>query len=1031
MSPRPGIASLILALALACAAHAAHAQPARVLAPRGAYEWPGGPLAFGERETARCLECHGLPEFFVRDSATGAVRNRHVSAVGHAASAHASLACTQCHADVRAYPHAFPARRRTVGCDDDCHAADSTGRTVRHTDARAALAASVHARGLEGRDAWQPGCLACHGDGDPHAVARERGTSRSARARACLACHDEREPMRERAVHADAVASYRASLHFKAMRRGDGDAPGCPDCHGAHGVRVPADTASTVHPTKLARTCGQEGCHPGARLRFSASGANHVTLRLDREPRLAWAVGGLRAAGLLLLLGMTASVVLDVQRRWGTTRRPGSTRLVPRITAGLRLQHAGLAIAFTVLALTGLALRHPDAAWLDAVPSALGGIGGSRGAHRAAAMLLALVVAAHGVQALRDLARARFDPRRAWGMLPGPRDLAEAWQSTRYQLRRRAAPPAFGRRHWREKLHYLAVLAGAAVMLGTGLLMAWPVALAERLPAGALAFALLVHGHEALVAIGILLVWHLYQVHVAPRPDHRWLTALDGRVTEGHWRVEHALEAERALGPAPGAPARGAEAVAVGHASWTAIALGAVLVAALALRMREALRTPLWFDELFTLAVARLPAPDLFEVLARDIHPPLFTLLVRGWIHLGGEHALWLKALPMGIGIAAVAATYGFARRLFGPVPGLVAAALLAVHHEHVYFSQELRGYSLLALAVLLAAWAAWNWLESARRPAAVSWVLAATAAAYTHYLAVVVLGVMVAVVAFELRREPRRLLHWLGLQAAVAACFAPQLPVLLGQLRIAQDHWLRHPAWHDLLDFARHLAFGGRWAIPVVLAFAIAAFAPARTRRAVSFLALLIGLGVLVPFVATRLGAHLYVQRYMYFVLPLLAVWLAAGVCACPGRPLRALAFAGLALIGARAAWITPPHREAVALQAAARRVAELRRPGEPVFCADPHTLLCLQRHLGRDAVWLVTDGHPLPFYLGESIVPPSDRVPVADVRAADSAGVHWWAVHTRLSGPAPALGPALLDSLASRPPHAFDRVRVWEGRP
>lgn len=93
-------------------------------------------------------------------------------------------------------------------------------------------------------------------------------------------------------------------------------------------------------------------------------------------------------------------------------------------------------------------------------------------------------------------------------------------------------------------------------------------------------------------------------------------------------------------------PPRNAAAPALAppsRAEWGAVAL--VLVAAAALRVRLAADTPLWFDEIYTLWVARLAPADLLRTVAGDIHPPLHYLLVWAWRAVGGEGDLWIKSL--------------------------------------------------------------------------------------------------------------------------------------------------------------------------------------------------------------------------------------------------------------------------------------------------------------------------------------------------------------------------------------------------
>lgn len=513
------------------------------------YRFPPGPIAFGPRETGRCFPCHGMPGFFVSDSAGRRARLLTVDSTAFRASAHAGIACTDCHPEIVKYPHDVSATRVRVACDAACHTRDARGAEYRHTVPADEFRAGVHRGGATGEDPASPTCAYCHGGGDPHAVARDPDRwSRAGHVARCASCHDDRALMRKAEVDPGAVASWRESFHARAIRFGSARAATCQHCHGVHLVRAPDDTASMVHPSRLARTCGQQDCHAGVRMNFALSGASHLGLRARREPVLAATsfVFGTVGATIVLVLGL--AVALDALRRVGGRPEPPAPGqpLVARLSPAQRLQHGALVAGFVALAVTGLPLRFPDVEPLAALYRALGGLEGARVAHRAAGALLAAAGLAHAIYAVALLVRARFDVRRAWPMLPAREDLGDARELVRYQLRRRSDPPTFDRHPFRSKIHYFAVLWGLPVMVASGAVLAFPVALGNRLPDVAIGIAHLAHRDEALAAIAVVVVWHLYLVHVAPRPHHRFLTWLDGRITRARWLAEHGREARRA-----------------------------------------------------------------------------------------------------------------------------------------------------------------------------------------------------------------------------------------------------------------------------------------------------------------------------------------------------------------------------------------------------------------------------------------------------------------------------------------------------
>jgi hypothetical protein len=266
--------------------------------------------------STRCVACHGLQNLAVRES-IGAPPHDFSVSPAFAASAHGHLTCDQCHGDVGSYPHSRSIDRVRVTCAQDCHARDREGRVYSHAATVADFAASVHGSGARGDPADRPGCLTCHGNGDPHAIPSAKDLSRDERMARCDGCHGDRARMTRNDVDADAVSSYRRSFHYKAIKFGARETAVCDDCHTAHRIRPASDSTSTIASAALPATCGQTACHPGAGARFAVSGANHLDLRVKREP-LLWAeewLFRLLTAGTMAML--VVGIVLDVQKRFG------------------------------------------------------------------------------------------------------------------------------------------------------------------------------------------------------------------------------------------------------------------------------------------------------------------------------------------------------------------------------------------------------------------------------------------------------------------------------------------------------------------------------------------------------------------------------------------------------------------------------------------------------------------------------------------------------------------------------------------
>ena len=117
------------------------------------------------------------------------------------------------------------------------------------------------------------GCVACHG-GDATsagmgAMDPAKGyvgiPAREQQAQLCGRCHSDAQFIKQYnpALRVDQESEYLTSVHGQRLtREGDERVATCVSCHPAHSIRPPSDPLSSVHPLKVAQTCG--ACHGDA-----------------------------------------------------------------------------------------------------------------------------------------------------------------------------------------------------------------------------------------------------------------------------------------------------------------------------------------------------------------------------------------------------------------------------------------------------------------------------------------------------------------------------------------------------------------------------------------------------------------------------------------------------------------------------------------------------------------------------------------------------------------------------------------------
>ncbi|TFV87358.1 glycosyltransferase family 39 protein [Blastococcus sp. CT_GayMR16] len=399
----------------------------------------------------------------------------------------------------------------------------------------------------------------------------------------------------------------------------------------------------------------------------------------------------------------------------------------------------------------------------------------------------------------------------------------------------------------------------------------------------------------------------------------------------------------------------------------------------------------LWFDELFTAEVARLPLRDLLSAVADGRGtagylngvPPSYNapyyVVVHAWMSLpwlGGDTSLRvLSLLATAGGLALVTRAVG---RLGGRPTGVLAGLVLACSPLVLEQAVEARSYGLAVLATGGAVLGLVRWLQEPPR-GLVLFGLAGAGMGLAHWYAVTVLA---AFVTAALLLRGRRALPVLltGAVAALPAVGMVGVNLLNGTGARNAEHL--HDTAGGLTGLAVEAWAGGRTPLLyLTVALGLIGALRARGTRVVT------GAWVVVPLfllVLAEFVRPVYLPRYLLLGLLGLGVAAAAGAFALPRAarvPVGALLVACSLLASAPLATREPRERG----DDVVRLLADLHRPGEPVVAADQRSATALDHYVrileprlrpdvilppddapaGADRVWMVRriiDGAPEP---------------------------------------------------------------------
>ena len=142
----------------------------------------------------------------------------------------------------------------------------------------------------------------------------------------------------------------------------------------------------------------------------------------------------------------------------------------------------------------------------------------------------------------------------------------------------------------------------------------------------------------------------------------------------------------------------------------------------------------LWADEIYSAVYAfRTPFPASLWEFHGDNKHPFYSILAHASLSVFGE-APWALRLPaVAFGVATIPMLYALGRRLTTTREAAFASAILAVSYHHAWFSQNARGYSVLAFCAVASTWLLVRVLREGDGRAAAGFAVCIAIGAYTH----------------------------------------------------------------------------------------------------------------------------------------------------------------------------------------------------------------------------------------------------------------------------------------------------------
>ena len=248
-----------------------------------------------------------------------------------------------------------------------------------------------------------------------------------------------------------------------------------------------------------------------------------------------------------------------------------------------------------------------------------------------------------------------------------------------------------------------------------------------------------------------------------------------------------------------------------------------ILAISSGLRLYRLERQSLWFDEAYSVFMARNDPATLWKQQAADSSPTFYYSLLHYWIQLFGSSEFSVRLLSALFGILLIPLLFVAGRELFNRSVGLCAAIIAGISPIHIYYSQEARMYTLLSFMSLVSFLMLHLSLGKNRKRHWIGYVLSTTLCLYTHNFGVMLVlaqGIYCAVALYE-KKDTAVSFRCFISAAGVLIAYVPRMLVLFGQMGGQMNQWIDPISTGELMSTLTHFALQS-WRLPLTHAMSL-----------------------------------------------------------------------------------------------------------------------------------------------------------------------------------------------------------------
>lgn len=327
--------------------------------------------------------------------------------------------------------------------------------------------------------------------------------------------------------------------------------------------------------------------------------------------------------------------------------------------------------------------------------------------------------------------------------------------------------------------------------------------------------------------------------------------------------------------------------------------LSFILLLGAILRIYNLDKESLWFDEVGSI---NLSMRSPIEVFTKFHNSFFYFWLLKYWIKCFGLSESALRYLSAILGICSIFVIYKIARILFNQKIGLISAFLLSISPVHIFYSQEIRNYSLFLLLSLCSMLIFIKLIKKNQLKQYLLIILVNILLLFTFSFGILIILIQNIFFFIIYKHEKKR--RWIISQLILSSLFLLwAIPIFFelinGPWIKPSTSWIKKPGLNTLIETFKTFCYGAEnyggnelhinpkfllipryliYVFGILFIFGLSLLKNPPYKDNLKLIILWLS-SIIIPFLVSIVFLPVYVTRYVIYALPPFLIIIAAGI--------------------------------------------------------------------------------------------------------------------------------------------------------